>query len=82
MVSQKKIAYVKDEGSNFNTTMTFKFIVSCGNLDVKVSFQSTCLGIPFLSPSICTNKRESMQRFKIFFHQIYPITFAKLYKKA
>jgi hypothetical protein len=78
----KKIAYVKDEGSNLNTMMTFKFIISCNNLDVKVSFQRTCFGHSFFNPSICTNKRESMQRFKICFHQIYSITFAKLYKRA
>ncbi len=50
MVSQKKIAYVKDEGSNLNTMMTFKFIVSCDNLDVEVSFQRTCFGHAFSKP--------------------------------
>jgi len=50
MVSQKKIAYVKNEGSNLNTMMTFKFIISCDNLDVKVSFQRTCFGHSFFKP--------------------------------
>jgi hypothetical protein len=51
MVSQeKKFAYVKDERSNLNTMMTFKFMINYDNLDVKVSFQRTCFGHAFSKP--------------------------------
>ncbi len=44
----KKIAYVKDEGSNLNTiTTVLKSIVSCDMLGLEESFQGTCFGHAF-----------------------------------
>jgi hypothetical protein len=40
---KKIIAYVKDEGSNFNAMITaLKAIVTCESLGLEESFQGTC----------------------------------------
>jgi hypothetical protein len=40
---RKIIAYVKDEGSNLNTTtITLKSIISCDMLGLEESFQAIC----------------------------------------
>ncbi len=39
----KKIAYVKDKGSNFNAVIVkFKYVVSCESFGLKESLQGTC----------------------------------------
>jgi hypothetical protein len=48
MVYRKKIAYVKDEGSNFNAMIVkFKYVVSCESFGLKESLQGTCFGHVF-----------------------------------
>jgi hypothetical protein len=65
-LGKKKIAYVKDEGSNLNTMMnTLKSIVRCENLSLDESFQGTCFGFPLfkaywyftIDEKVCKNLR-------------------------
>jgi hypothetical protein len=45
---KKIIAYVKDEGSNLNTTtIVLKFVVNCNILRLQLSFQGSCFGHSF-----------------------------------
>jgi len=45
---KKIVAYVKNEGANFNEmTMTLKLVISCEILDLDESFQSTCFNHAF-----------------------------------
>jgi hypothetical protein len=41
-LGKNKIAYVKDEGSNLNTTIALKSIMRCESLGLDESFQGTC----------------------------------------
>ncbi len=45
---KKIIAYVKDEGSNFNAMISvLKFVVNCELFGLEKSFQGTCFGHAF-----------------------------------
>jgi hypothetical protein len=45
---KKIIAYVKDEGFNFNAMTSYlKFVVNCESFGIEKSFQGTCLGHAF-----------------------------------
>ncbi len=48
MVYGKKIAYVKDEGFNFNVMIAkFKYVVSCESFGLEESLQGTSFGHVF-----------------------------------
>jgi hypothetical protein len=45
---EKKIAYVKDEGFNFNAMISaLKFVINYKYLGIEESFQGTCFGHAF-----------------------------------
>jgi hypothetical protein len=71
------LSYSNDEKSNLSTMIVvLKLKVNCETLGVTESFQGTCFGHAFEVLLICNCRKNSVQRFEIFFHQIYPCIFA------
>ncbi len=78
------IAYVSNEGSNFNATIgVLKFIVNCESLGIKENFQGICFWTCiFKSMSIWHCRGKNMQKFEICFYRVCPSIFASMHHLA
>jgi hypothetical protein len=73
------IAYVKDEGSNFNTMIIIlQFLVSCDVLGLAKSFQGNCFGHAF--SKACQYASTNEKVYKGFKYVSIKITQSNLHK--
>jgi hypothetical protein len=79
----KNLAYVKDEGSNLNTTIiALKSIVNYELLGLEESYQGCCFGHFFSKHVNMEQLMKNLHKVETCFHQICTIRYTKVHNLA